>query len=79
MVNLSQVLSDLARALVDEPDAVVVTEETDGDTVTLSLRVAEGDMGKVIGRHGRIANALRTVLKAAGNLNHQKVVVDIDS
>ncbi len=79
MVNLSQVLIDLARALVDEPDAVCVTESVDGDTVTLSLRVAESVMGKVIGRHGRIANALRTVLKAAGNLNHQKVNVDIDS
>ncbi len=79
MVDLKQVLLDLARALVDDQDAVEVTETVVEDTVTLSLRVAEGDMGKVIGRHGRIANALRTVLKAAGNLNHQKVIVDIDS
>lgn len=79
MVDLKQVLLDLARALVDDQEAVEVTETVAEDTVTLSLRVAEGDMGKVIGRHGRIANALRTVLKAAGNLNHQKVIVDIDS
>jgi predicted RNA-binding protein YlqC (UPF0109 family) len=79
MVDLKQVLLDLARALVDDQEAVEVTETVVEDTVTLSLRVAEGDMGKVIGRHGRIANALRTVLKAAGNLNHQKVIVDIDS
>ncbi len=79
MVDLKQVLLDLARALVDDQDAVEVSETVAEDTVTLSLRVADGDMGKVIGRHGRIANALRTVLKAAGNLNHQKVIVDIDS
>ena len=65
-------------AIVEEPDAVSVEESVETDTVTLTLHVAEGDMGKVIGRHGKIANALRTVLKAAGNINNQKVTVDIE-
>lgn len=78
MVNLKQVLSDLVCAIVEEPDAVSVEESVAGDSVTLTLHVAEGDMGKVIGRHGKIANALRTVLKAAGNINNQKVTVDIE-
>ncbi len=78
MVNLKQVLLDLVCAIVEEPDAVSIEESVAGDTVTLQLHVAEGDMGKVIGRHGKIANALRTVLKAAGNINGQKVIVDIE-
>ena len=78
MVNLKQVLSDLVCAIVEEPDAVSVEESVEADTVTLTLHVAQGDMGKVIGRHGKIANALRTVLKAAGNINNQKVTVDIE-
>ena len=78
MVNLKQVLSDLVCAIVEEPDAVSVEESVEADSVTLTLHVAEGDMGKVIGRHGKIANALRTVLKAAGNINNQKVTVDIE-
>jgi len=78
MVNLKQVLLDLVCAIVEEPQAVSVEESVVADSVTLTLHVAEGDMGKVIGRHGKIANALRTVLKAAGNINNQKVIVDIE-
>ena len=71
-------LEYLARALVDEPDAVEVDafEEDDG-TVVLELAVAEDDYGKVIGRGGRTANALRNVVKAAAVREQRKVLVDI--
>jgi predicted RNA-binding protein YlqC (UPF0109 family) len=70
-------LEYLARRLVDEPDAVRVEElEEDGDLV-LRLHVAEGDVGKVIGRQGRIARALRTVVRAAAAREHRRVLVDI--
>jgi predicted RNA-binding protein YlqC (UPF0109 family) len=64
---LSELLEWLARRLVDEPDAVRV-EQVDGDdgSLVLRLHVAEGDVGKVIGRQGRIARALRTVVRAGG-------------
>ncbi len=78
MVDVKKVLIDLVCAIVEEPQAVSVEESMEDSTVTLYLHVAESDMGKVIGRHGKIANALRTVLKAAGNQNGQKVVVEIE-
>ena len=64
---MSELLAELARRLVDEPDAVRVeeVEEEDG-TLLLQLHVAEGDVGKVIGRQGRIARALRTIVRAGG-------------
>ena len=64
---MDEVLAELARRLVDEPDAVRV-EQTEGDdgSLLLCLHVAEGDVGKVIGRQGRIARALRTVVRAGG-------------
>jgi predicted RNA-binding protein YlqC (UPF0109 family) len=64
---MAEVLAELARRLVDEPDAVRV-EQVDGDdgSLVLRLHVAEGDVGKVIGRQGRIARALRTVVRAGG-------------
>ena len=67
MLDLKEVLCDIARAIVDEPDMVSVKEEENGDTVTLTLNVAPDDMGLVIGRHGRIAKAIRSVMKAAPN------------
>jgi predicted RNA-binding protein YlqC (UPF0109 family) len=67
----------LTRALVDDPDAVSVEEvEEDGDIV-LEISVAEDDVGRVIGRGGRIANALRTVAKAAAVREDRRVIVDI--
>jgi predicted RNA-binding protein YlqC (UPF0109 family) len=67
----------LTRALVDDPDAVTVEEvEEDGDIV-LEISVAEDDVGRVIGRGGRIANALRTVAKAAAVREDRRVIVDI--
>ncbi|MDE3189774.1 MAG: KH domain-containing protein [Acidobacteriota bacterium] len=64
---MDELLAELARRLVDEPDAVRV-EEVEGDdgSLVLRLHVAEGDVGKVIGRQGRIARALRTVVRAGG-------------
>jgi predicted RNA-binding protein YlqC (UPF0109 family) len=74
---LVELLEYLARRLVDEPDAVRVEElEEDGDLV-LRLYVAEGDVGKVIGRQGRIARALRTVVRAAAAREHRRVLVEI--
>ena len=66
------------RSLVDEPDRVDITEiEESEDSVLFEIRVAESDMGKVIGRQGRIAKAIRTVMKSAANKEHKKVTVDI--
>ena len=77
MLDLVQLLSDLARAIVDQPDEVSVSEETDGDTVFLTLHVAESDRGKIIGRHGKIAKSIRMVMKAAANSAGRKVSVEI--
>ncbi len=75
---MKEVLEIIAKALVDNPDAVNITEvNNEDDTITLELRVAEGDMGKVIGKQGRIAKALRTVVKAAASRENKKVSVDI--
>jgi predicted RNA-binding protein YlqC (UPF0109 family) len=74
---MRELLEFLARSLVEDPDAVRVTEvEEDGDLV-LELEVAPDDMGRVIGRGGRIANALRTVIKASAARTDQRVIVDI--
>ena len=75
---MRELLEFLARSLVDDPAAVVVEQFDDDDgTVVLELTVGEDDSGKVIGRGGRTANALRTVLKAAAVREERRVVVDI--
>jgi len=74
---MKELVEVIAKALVDEPDAVVVTEVEKRNMIVLELKVAEGDMGKVIGRQGRIAKAIRSVLKAAGTKNNKRVVLDI--
>ncbi len=75
---MRELLEFLARSLVAEPDAVEVSEveEIDGEVV-LELQVAEDDLGRVIGRGGRVANALRSVMKAAATREEKRVVVDI--
>lgn len=73
----SSVLDYVARAIVDEPDAVVVVTEEDRHGVTLRLHVAPDDMGKVIGRRGRVAQAVRSLVRAAGALDGTDVSVDI--
>ena len=76
-MELKQILRDIARAIVDNPDEVKVEETVDGDDVELVLTVAEGDTGMVIGRHGRIAKAIRQVMKAAANTCGKRVTVEI--
>lgn len=79
MLDLKEVLYGIARAIVDNPDEVTVVEnENDEDgNVTLTLSVAPDDMGLVIGRHGRIAKAIRTVMKAAAQTVNKRVNVEI--
>lgn len=67
----------LAKSLVDSPEQVQIVEKTLNDTVILELTVAEGDMGKVIGKQGRIAKAIRTVVKAASAKSGKKYTVEI--
>ena len=65
MINLQETLVDIAKAIVDSPEEVKVVQTEDENTITLTLTVAPDDMGMVIGRHGKIAKAIRTVIKAA--------------
>ena len=74
---MKDLLEFIAKSLVDNKDAVSVTEIEKEDCVTLELRVDEGDMGKVIGKQGRIAKAIRTVIRSASSKNGKKVIVDI--
>lgn len=74
---MKELVEVIARALVDNPDGVVVTEHQEGKTTVLEVRVADGDMGKVIGKQGRIAKAIRSVVKAAATKDNKRVVVDI--
>ncbi len=76
---MKELLEYLARQLVDEPDAVTVEtfEEPEDNTVVLELSVADGDYGRIIGKGGRTANALRTVLKAAAVKEQRRVLIDI--
>ena len=76
-MDLKVLLIDMAKAIVDNPDAVVVEEEIDGDNVEFTLSVADDDTGMVIGRHGRIAKAIRQVMKAAANTCGKRVTVEI--
>ncbi len=77
MINLQETLANIAKAIVDSPDEVKVTQEEDEKTVTLTLTVSPDDMGMVIGRHGKIAKAIRSVMKAASVNSGKKVNVDI--
>ena len=74
---MKELVETIAKALVEHPEDVSVTETTEDDTVTVSLRVNPSDMGKVIGKQGRIAKAIRSVVKAAGTRTGQKTSVDI--
>ena len=70
---MKHLLEVIAKALVDQPDKVTVTEKETADAVVLELHVAEGDMGKVIGKQGRIAKAIRTVVKASVDKGDKKI------
>ena len=78
MINLQETLVDIAKAIVDTPEEVRVTQTEDEKSITLKLTVAPDDMGMVIGRHGKIAKAIRTVIKAASVNTGKKVIVDIE-
>ena len=73
----ADLLDYLARQLVDEPDAVRVEQVEDDDALVLRLHVAPDDVGKVIGRKGRIARALRTVVRASGTRSRERYVLEI--
>ena len=74
---MKELLIYLAKHLVDDPDSVVVTEEQKESEILFTLKVAPDDMGKIIGRHGRIAKELRTVMKSAATRRSVKVDVSI--
>lgn len=76
--RMKDLLELVAKQLVDEPTAVVVTQELDGDFIKLHLTVAENDVGKVIGRGGRIAKAIRALLKVMATRDGTKVNLEID-
>jgi len=75
--SMKLLLENIAKALVDNPDEVFVNEIQNEKSIILELKVAKDDMGKVIGKQGRIAKAIRTVVKAAAVKDNRRVVVDI--
>ena len=74
---MKELLETIAKSLVDAPELVSVSEVEGEQSIILELRVGESDMGKVIGKQGRIAKAIRTVVKAAANKDNKRVVVEI--
>lgn len=74
---MRELVLDIAKALVDNPDEVVVEETKEKDEILLKLKVAQDDMGKVIGKQGRIAKAIRTVVRSAANRENIKVSLEI--
>ena len=74
---MKELVEVIAKALVENPDEVVVTEKEEGKHITVGLHVAASDMGKVIGKQGRIAKAIRSVVKAASSKDNKRVDVEI--
>jgi len=74
---MKEAVEKIVRSLVGEPDAVEVTENTDGKNVRIEVRVAESDMGRVIGREGRTVKAIRSVLFAAGQKHGKRFHLDL--
>ena len=74
---MAELLEYLAKRLVDDPDAVRVEEEERDDAVVLRLHVAKDDVGKVIGRQGRIARALRAIVRAGGARQRRRLILEI--
>ena len=77
MTDLKEMLSGIAKAIVDSPEDVTVIEAVDGKRVNLTLSVAEDDMGMVIGKHGKIAKAIRSIMKTAAIADGREVNVEI--
>ena len=76
-IDLCCVLADMARAIVDHPENVSVSQTENEEGILLTLSVDESDMGMVIGKHGKITRAIRTVMKAAAKIADKKITVDI--
>ena len=74
---MKELVEVIGKALVDNPEEVVVSESLKGDDTLIELKVAPADMGKVIGKQGRIAKAIRSVVKAAASKEDKKVIVEI--
>ena len=74
---MKELVEVIAKALVDSPDEVVVSEKEEGRNIVVELHVAPSDMGKVIGKQGRIAKAIRSVVKAASSRDNKRVDVEI--
>ena len=77
VVRMKELVEVIAKALVDNPEEVVVTEKGEGKNITIELHVAADDMGKVIRKQGRIAKAIRSVVKAASTKDNKRVDVEI--
>lgn len=78
MISYTKLLEDMTKAIVEHPEEVKVSQNVEeGEDIVLTLNVAEDDMGMVIGKHGNIARAIRTVVKAAGKLDDKKITVEI--
>ena len=73
---MKEILETLIKSLVEHKDDVTITEKEEGNTVTFEVKVTEADMGKVIGKQGRIAKSIRNVMKAIAGREHKKVVVE---
>jgi len=76
-VRMKELVEIIAKALVDNPDEVVVVQNEDERNITLELHVASADMGKVIGKQGRIAKSMRSVVKAASTKENKRVELEI--
>ena len=74
---MKQTLIDIVMPIVDSPDEVSVTEKVSGDTCMLELKVAKDDLGKVIGRQGKVAKSIRVLMRAAAARQNKRVIVDI--
>ena len=75
---MKELVEYIVKGLVDQPDQVVVVEKRQGNTVALQLHVAPDDMGRVIGKGGKVANALRSLLRASAAKDNVRVTLDID-
>lgn len=75
---MKELLEYIAKALVSSPDEVIVTQTENEQSIVLNLHVAQGDMGKVIGKQGKIAKAIRAVVRAASAREKKRIIVDIE-
>ena len=73
---MKQVLETIIKNIVEDQDAVSINEKVEADKITFEVKVAENDMGRVIGRQGKIANSIRTLMKALGSRDRKKVTIE---